>query len=107
MPTKSLNFKIGKVYCIGLPVSEDATHKRIVLYQGEEKPWKDICSGETAPIDPECICEAVEVPQKVVEAIKLAQDKRPLPEHLPTNKYSEAEELEFWEADNYYNDWDD
>ena len=107
MPTNTLNFEIGKVYCIGLPVNEETTHKRLVLYQGEDTPWEDICTGETAPIDQECICEVVEVPEKVIDAIKLAQENKSLIELLSENNYSEDSNEESWEVDNYYNDWDD
>ena len=64
-----------------------------------------ICSGERTRLAPEQISEATEVPATVVEAIKLAQDKRPIPECLPRNEYDE--DANPWDADVYYDDYED
>jgi hypothetical protein len=94
-------FQLGKVYVIGVtPNTDNRPDKRLLLYNGPEKPWRDICSGESAVFDQDVVTEIVEVPPVVVEAIKLAQDKRPLPAAVPVNEY----EPEAWEQDVY---WDD
>ena len=73
MPTHTLSFEIGKVYCISFPDENDTIYKRLVLFRGMDHPWEDICSGETAHFDPDCLIDVTEVPGKVVEAIRLAQ----------------------------------
>ena len=108
MPTKSLEFQAGKVYCVGLTINnqDGRALKRIVRYQGPEAPWQDICSGESAAIERSAILEAIEVPPSVVDAIKLAQDKRPIPESLPLNEY-EGDYDEEWDSDVYCDEHDD
>ena len=98
-------FQPGKVYCLDLSVDNDTgAAKRILKYRGPDQPWEDICAGTEAQIDVDRINEAIEVPESVVEAIKFAQNKKPLPEFLPENSYEQEEELEPWEGDIY---WDD
>ena len=107
MFSNTLDFEAGKVYCVNLREGEEKNSgKRLVRYHGPEKPWEDICSGERTPISPEAISEAIEVPPTVVDAIKLAQDKRPIPDALPVNVY-DGDDPDPWEVDIYCDDWDD
>ena len=108
MSAKVLSFQAGKVYCVGVRVNNDdgRTLKRIVRYQGPDSPWQDICSGETAAIEASAIGEAIEVPTSVVDAIKFAQDKRPIPDAVPANEYDDDPDDE-WDADVYCDDYDE
>lgn len=97
MSTKTITFEPGKVYCVDI---NNIHNKRLVLYQGPEHPWQDICSGEETAIDTATIQEALEVPRTVVDVILFCQDKRPLPISLPHNEYNE--DVEPWERDVYW-----
>lgn len=98
--------EIGKVYCIDFASALDDDCKRLVRYDGENKPWTDICSGKQDRIDPECIKDVVEVPQNIVEAIEMAQANRPLSDYLTGANLEEVGE-DAWERDIYCDDWDD
>ncbi len=103
MPTNTVQLETGKVYCVGVQVNnEEIIDKRILRYNGPEAQWEDICTGRPTTLDDAAIDQAIEVPPIVVEAIKLAQDKRPLPADVPRNEY--VNEPESWEHDVY---WDD
>jgi hypothetical protein len=103
MPANTVQLECGKVYCIGVHRdNEKPVDKKIVRYNGPDTPWEDICTGKPTVLDDAVIDEAIEVPPIVVEAIKLAQDKRPLPTDLPRNEC--PHEQDSWEADVY---WDD
>lgn len=96
MPANTLSFQSGKVYCI---------HKRLLSYEGPGRPWLDICTGDLLPLDPACIDALVEVPETVVEAVKLVNSKRTLPGELPVNSLEEGDEdfaPESWERDIYW-----
>ena len=97
MSTKVISFEPGKVYCVGV---DNVPSKRLVLYQGPDLPWQDICTGEEAAIASEAIQEVIEVPRTVVDAIRLCHDKRPLPVGLPRSEFNE--DVEPWERDVYW-----
>jgi hypothetical protein len=109
MPAQILDFERGKVYCLGINAANAQGSKRIVRYQGPGQPWEDVCSGEAAVIEPSAIADVIEVPPTVVDAIKLAQDKRPLPAELPCNAYGygDDDEPDAWELDVYADDQED
>ena len=96
MPANTMSFQSGKVYCI---------HKRLLSYEGPGRPWLDICTGDLLPLDPACIDTLVEVPETVVEAVKLVNEKRTLPVGLPVNHLEadgDWDEAESWERDIYW-----
>ncbi len=102
MTTKTIRFALGRVYCVNLG-HDDGMRPLLLRYQGPERPWENICSGESARVDIDDIDDAAEVPAIIVQAIALANRTAPQGDELDAIR-DEDEAPEMWEHDVY---WDD
>ena len=106
MTKNTTMFEKGKIYCIDLTNVDNTNYKRIVSFEGENTPWKDFLSGEMAFIDPECISKAIEVPEYIIDAIKIFHEKKSIPQDSPKPDFLEEEPYDAWERDVYCDEWD-
>ncbi len=103
---KTIGLQTGGIYCVSVPQQDNSVEQRILMYNGPDKPWDDVLSGERAFIDPESLDDATEVPGTVLEAFKTYHHKR-TQAAAPRMELKDESVSDAWERDVYCDEWDD